>query len=105
MLWVGHLDANKDPLTVLDGRQRRGAQRLPGLQLWCCFATAPLLTTSSASSQATRGCATACTCSGRVPHARIEPLMRAADLFVLGSHREGSSFSLIEALAWHCRRS
>ena len=25
--------------------------------------------------------------------------MRAADLFVLGSHREGSSFSLIEALA------
>ncbi len=25
--------------------------------------------------------------------------MRAADLFVLGSHREGSSFALIEALA------
>ena len=36
---------------------------------------------------------------GRVPHERIEKLMRAADLFVLGSHREGSSFSLIEALA------
>ena len=29
----------------------------------------------------------------------VETLMRAADLFVLGSHREGSSFSLIEALA------
>jgi glycosyltransferase involved in cell wall biosynthesis len=36
---------------------------------------------------------------GRVPHARIEQLMRAADVFVLGSHREGSSFALIEALA------
>ena len=36
---------------------------------------------------------------GRVPHDRIETLMRAADLFVLGSHREGSSFALIEALA------
>ena len=36
---------------------------------------------------------------GRVPHDRIETLMRAADLLVLGSHREGSSFALIEALA------
>ena len=36
---------------------------------------------------------------GRVPHERIELLMRAADIFVLGSHREGSGYSLIEALA------
>jgi glycosyltransferase involved in cell wall biosynthesis len=36
---------------------------------------------------------------GRVPHERIEQLMRAADLFVLGSHREGSGYALIEALA------
>ena len=42
VLWVGHLDANKDPLTVLDGISR-AAQSLPGLQLWCCFASAPLL--------------------------------------------------------------
>ena len=36
---------------------------------------------------------------GRVPHERVETLMRAADLFVLGSHREGSGYALIEALA------
>jgi glycosyltransferase involved in cell wall biosynthesis len=36
---------------------------------------------------------------GRVPHAEIEQLMRAADLFVLASHREGGNFSLTEALA------
>ena len=36
---------------------------------------------------------------GRLPHERIELLMRAADIFVLGSHREGSGYSLIEALA------
>lgn len=34
-----------------------------------------------------------------MPHGRIELLMRAADIFVLGSHREGSGYSLIEALA------
>jgi glycosyltransferase involved in cell wall biosynthesis len=36
---------------------------------------------------------------GRVPHEQIEQLMRAADLFVLGSHREGGNCSLVEALA------
>jgi glycosyltransferase involved in cell wall biosynthesis len=34
-----------------------------------------------------------------VSHERIEQLMRAADLFVLGSHHEGSGYSVIEALA------
>jgi glycosyltransferase involved in cell wall biosynthesis len=36
---------------------------------------------------------------GRVSHGEIEQLMRAADIFVSGSHREGSGYSLIEALA------
>jgi glycosyltransferase involved in cell wall biosynthesis len=34
-----------------------------------------------------------------VPHERVQKLMRAADLFVLGSHRESTGFSLIEAMA------
>ena len=42
VLWVAHLDANKDPLTVLDGVARASAV-LPDLQLWCCFRDAPLL--------------------------------------------------------------
>ena len=31
--------------------------------------------------------------------ARVEELMRAADIFTLGSHREGSGYALTEALA------
>ena len=98
LLWVGHLNENKDPLTVLRGVSAAVAQ-LPGLQLWCCFAAAPLLADVQdrvASDQLLRG---RVHLLGRVPHARIEELMRAADLFVLGSHREGSGYSLIEALA------
>jgi glycosyltransferase involved in cell wall biosynthesis len=34
-----------------------------------------------------------------MPHEHIEALMSAADLFVSGSHREGSGFAVIEALA------
>jgi glycosyltransferase involved in cell wall biosynthesis len=98
VLWVGHLDRNKDPLTVLDGAAA-AARDLPGLRLWCCFGSAPLLTAVQARIGRDAALRDRVHLLGRVPHARIETLMRAADLFVLGSHREGSSFSLIEALA------
>jgi glycosyltransferase involved in cell wall biosynthesis len=98
VLWVGHLNDNKDPLTVLNGVSA-AAQRLPELQLWCCFGTAPLLydvRRRIAQDARLRG---RVRLIGRVAHETIERLMRAADLFVLGSHHEGSGYSLIEALA------
>ena len=98
VLWVGHLDRNKDPLAVLDGVARAVAD-LPGLTLWCCFGSAPLLPSIEARiahDPALRG---RVHLLGRVPHEQIEQLMRAADLFVLGSHREGGNCSLVEALA------
>jgi len=36
---------------------------------------------------------------GEVPHSQVELLMSAADLYVSASHREGSGYALIEALA------
>ena len=36
---------------------------------------------------------------GRRPHAEMPLFYGAADLFVLGSHQEGSGFALLEALA------
>jgi glycosyltransferase involved in cell wall biosynthesis len=98
VLWVGHLDANKDPLTVLDGISA-AARELPGLQLFCCFGAAPLLRDVQDRIATDSNLRPRVRLLGRVPHARIEQLMRAADLFVLGSHREGSGYSLIEALA------
>jgi len=98
VLWVGHLNANKDPLTVLDG-VAAAACVLPELRLYCCFADAPLLRAVQARISADHRLRGRVHLLGRVPHERIELLMRAADLFVLGSHREGSGYSLIEALA------
>lgn len=97
LLWVGHLDANKDPLTVLDG-VARVVDQLPGLQLWMCFGTAPLLPAVRARLRDPR-LAGRVHLLGRVPHAQVELLMSAADLLVQGSHREGSGYSVIEALA------
>jgi glycosyltransferase involved in cell wall biosynthesis len=97
LLWVGHLDANKDPLTVLDGVSA-AARALPGLQLWCCFGVAPLLRPVRDRIAADPCLRDRVQLLGRVPHERVEQLMLAADIFVLGSHREGSGYSLIEAL-------
>jgi glycosyltransferase involved in cell wall biosynthesis len=97
-LCVGHLDANKDPLTVLEGACAAAAA-LPDLQLWCCYGNAPLLPAVEARLARDESLRARVHLLGRVAHDRVEQLMRAADLFVLGSHREGGSFALIEALA------
>jgi glycosyltransferase involved in cell wall biosynthesis len=98
ILWVGHLNANKDPLTVLEGISA-AARILPRLELWCCFGSAPLLSQVQSRIVADPALRDRVHLMGRVPHEAVEKLMRAADLFVLGSHREGSGYSVIEALA------
>jgi glycosyltransferase involved in cell wall biosynthesis len=98
VLWVGHLNENKDPLAVLDGISA-AAQHLPELQLWCCFGAAPLLGEVQRRIAQDSRLRNRVRLLGRVPHETIEQMMRAADLFVLGSHQEGSGYSVIEALA------
>ncbi len=72
---------------------------LPELRLWCCFGAAPLLPAVEERIAADPRLRDRVQLLGRVPHLRIEQLMCAADIFVLGSHREGSGYSLIEALS------
>ena len=98
VLWVGHLNAGKDPLAVLDGVSRAAAQ-LPGLQLWCAFGSAPLLDEVRHRIEHDPQLNGRVHLLGKVTHARIEALMQAADVFVSGSHCEGSGYALLEALA------
>ena len=83
---------------MLDGVSE-AARQLPGLQLWCCFGTAPLLSEVRNRIDTDRLLRDRAHLLGRVAHERIEQLMLPSDLFVLASHREGSGYSLIEALA------
>ncbi|MFL6604186.1 MAG: glycosyltransferase family 4 protein [Steroidobacteraceae bacterium] len=98
LLWVGHLNANKDPLTVLDGVSE-AVRKLPDLQLWCCFGTAPMRTQVIRRIERDPRLTGRVHLLGRIAHAEIESFMRAADIFVQGSHREGSGYALLEALA------
>jgi glycosyltransferase involved in cell wall biosynthesis len=98
VLWVGHLDENKDPITILNGIGA-ATDRYPNLHLSCYFASAPLMAQVRSRIARDARLRDKVHLSGRVEHCNVEHLMQAADAFVLGSHREGSGYSLIEALA------
>lgn len=98
LLWVGHLTDRKDPLATLEGVSI-AARTMPGLQLYCCFGLTTLLQAVKDRIASDPSLRERVTLLGQVPHERVEQLMRAADVFVLGSRDEGSGYSLIEALA------
>ncbi|MDB5971983.1 MAG: glycosyltransferase [Hydrocarboniphaga sp.] len=98
LLWVGHLNPGKDPMAVLDG-VAAAVRQLPGLQLWCCYASAALLEAMRRRIDRDPLLAGRVHLLGRVAHAQVQELMRAADLFVLGSHAESCGYAVMEALA------
>jgi glycosyltransferase involved in cell wall biosynthesis len=98
LLWVGHLNANKSPLTVLRAVQQL-LPLLPGLELWCIFGDAPLRAEVDAMLAGDPALAARVHLLGRVPHERMEAMFRACDAYVSASRREGSGYALIEALA------
>ncbi len=98
VLWVGRLDANKDPLTVLEALRRVTAS-LPKIELWCAYGSTGLLPEVRRRVGADPALRARVHLLGDVPHKQVELLMNAADLYVSASHREGSGYALIEALA------
>lgn len=98
VLWVGHLAPGKDPMTMLDG-VARAVESLPGLQLYCAFGTAPLMVDVQERIGRDARLAGRVHLLGNVPHARIESLMRAADIYVSASLAESSGYAPLEAMA------
>lgn len=95
---VGRMTEDKDPLTVLDALER-AAPRLPDARLWMAFGDAPLLGAVRARIDASPALRERVRLLGRVPHARVQELLRGADLFLSASRREAAGFALLEALA------
>ena len=98
LLWVGRLDANKDPLTVLAGVERAAAS-LPGLTLTMAYTDAPLLAQVQARVEASAVLRNRVRLLGQVPHDELAAWFSAADIFVLGSREEAAGYALIEACA------
>ena len=98
ILWVGRLNANKDPLTVLEGFER-ALRDLPGARLTMIFGTDELGAEVRARISQSFVLRDRVRLAGTVAHERMPSFFSAADLFVVGSHHEGSGYSLMEAIA------
>lgn len=98
VLWVGRLNDNKDPLTVLDGFEQALAD-LPAARLTMLYSADDLL--PAVRQRLSRSDQLSCRVrlAGRVPHDLLPAFYSAADVFALGSHHEGSGYALIEACA------
>lgn len=98
ILWVGRLNDNKDPLTVLQAFERASVA-FPASRLDMIYDSAPLLSAVQARVASSEALRTRVRLLGRVAHHQLPERYSAADLFVFGSHHEACGFAAIEACA------
>ena len=98
ILWVGRLNANKDPLTVLDGFER-ALTSLDAATLTMIFSEDDLLGAVKERVLRSNALKDRVRLIGAVPHDRMASFYSAADLFTVGSHHEGSGYAVMEACA------
>ncbi|WP_295672850.1 glycosyltransferase family 4 protein [uncultured Mucilaginibacter sp.] len=99
-LWVGRLNANKDPLTVVKAFLKF-TKTNPGARLYMIYHTDELLNeiNQEVEKAAIRN---AITVVGKVPHDDLLYWFNSADFFISGSHYEGSGTALCEAMSCGC---
>ena len=98
LFWLGSLDANKDPLTILEA-VALAAPTLPNIALQMCFREAPLLERVRRKIAGDPLLASRVRLLGEIPYPGTERYLQAADFLVQGSFREACGYGVIEALA------
>ena len=100
-LWVGRLNQNKDPLTVLAAFEKYLPVN-PGARLYLVYQTDELLPQLKGRLSKNRALNDAVTLVGRVEREDMETWYSAADFYISASHREGSGYALLEAMSCGC---
>jgi len=98
VVWVGRLNAGKDPHTALEAFAEL-AVRHPGARLWMLRTELADPLGVGAAIDADPWLRGRVRLAGPVAHAEMAAWYSAADLFLATSHHEGSGYALIEALA------
>jgi glycosyltransferase involved in cell wall biosynthesis len=98
ILWVGRLTTNKDPLTVLDGLER-ALPRLANARVAMVFGDDTLLSNVVDRVNSSETLRDRVSLSGQVAHEEMPSYYGASDVYVSGSHTEGSGYALIEAMS------
>lgn len=97
-LWVGRLNENKDPLTVLSGFIKI-LKDFPEAKLYMIFSEDKLKQQVLSFIGQNNILEYSVVLLGFINHKEICDYYNSSDYFVLGSHYEGSGFSLVEAMS------
>ncbi len=100
-VWVGRLNLNKDPITVLDAFARYLTFN-PSAKLWMIYQTKELLHDIQAMLDINRHLHEAVKLVGQVDHDQLHYWYSAADFYITASYHEGSGYALIEAMSCGC---
>jgi glycosyltransferase involved in cell wall biosynthesis len=100
-LWVGRLDENKDPLTILEGFEIL-FEKYPGARLYMIYSDDQLLQEVKQRIAHSEILQASVHLLGKIAHEEIEHYYNSADYFVLGSHYEAAGYALSEALRCGC---
>jgi glycosyltransferase involved in cell wall biosynthesis len=98
ILWVGRLTTNKDPLTVLSGLDH-ALPALPHARVVMVCGDDTLLSDVEERIRRSTLLQERITLAAKVPREEMPNYFSAADVFVSGSHYEGSGYALIEAMS------
>ena len=100
-LWVGRLDANKDPITVLKGFTRFLIEN-PSAKLFMIHQSDDLLDEVKDLIQVHDHASRSIRLVGKVPHPDMQEWYNRANFIISGSHYEGSGISVLEAMSCGC---
>jgi glycosyltransferase involved in cell wall biosynthesis len=98
LLWVGRLNENKDPITVLSGFLKL-LNDYPDAKLYMIYSEDNFKIKVLSFIEQSNLLKNNVELLGFVDHKNISDYYNSADYFVLGSHYEGSGFSLVEAMS------
>lgn len=99
-LWVGRLEENKDPMTLINGFVSFAINN-PDARLYVIYQQNDMLREVEVLITAS-SCANQIVLVGRVPHNDLLFWFNSADFFVSTSHDEGMGISLAEAMSCGC---
>ncbi|MDT7833049.1 glycosyltransferase family 4 protein [Flavobacteriaceae bacterium S356] len=100
-LWVGRLDNNKDPLTILDAFEEH-LRSSPEASLTMVYSEGKLLENVSNRIESSKLLLDKVTLLGQVDKDKMEAIYQKHQFFIIGSHYEGSGYALLESMACKC---
>ncbi len=100
-LWVGRLNKNKDPFTVLRSFERYASLN-PEVRLYMIYQENQLADEVKRMIEQNIVLKKSVTLVGKVIHDELVYWYSAANFYISGSHRDASSYALLEAMACGC---